>query len=72
MRYDDIKYNEITKVETIKEIIELAVREAPEKNAFEYKNPDTDEIVGVTYKEFQKDNYYLENYKVIFIFTSLC
>ena len=33
-----IKYNEVTKVETIKEILDLAVKEAGDKDAFQYKN----------------------------------
>ena len=48
-----IKYNEVAKVETIKEILDLAVKEDGEKDAFQYKDGDT--VVSVKYKEFKED-----------------
>ena len=36
----DIKYNDVPKVNTIKEIIDLAEKEAGNVNAFEYKEKD--------------------------------
>ena len=48
-----IKYNEVTKVETIKELLDLAVKEAGDKDAFQYKKGN--DIVHVTYKEFNDD-----------------
>ena len=55
-----MKYNEVTKIETIKELMDLSVKEAGDKIAFQYKsNKNKDEIVEVTYNEFQNDTYYL-------------
>ena len=48
-----IKYNEVAKVETIKELLDLAVKEAGDKDAFQYKNGN--DVVHVTYKEFNDD-----------------
>ena len=46
----------VTKVSSIKEMLNLAVKEAGDKNAFEYRNEkDHNKIVTVTYKEFEKD-----------------
>ena len=46
----------VTKVSSIKEMLELAVKEAGDKNAFEYRDDvNHDKIVEVTYKDFVKD-----------------
>ena len=44
----------VTKISSIKEMLEIAVKEAGDKTAFEYKD-ESNEIVKVTYKEFEKD-----------------
>jgi len=48
-----IKFNEVTKINSIKEMMELAVKEDGDKVAFRYR--EDDKIVDVTYKEFQND-----------------
>lgn len=48
-----IKYYEVEKIDTVKDIIDLAVKEAGDKYAFQYK--DKKDIVSVTYKEFKED-----------------
>ena len=46
----------VTKVSSIKEMLKLAVKEAGDKNAFEYRDETNhDKIVKITYKEFVKD-----------------
>ena len=45
--------NKVTKVKNIKEMLDIAVQEVGDKNAFEYK--EKDKIVCVTYKEFLQD-----------------
>lgn len=50
---EKLNYYTVTKIDTIKELIELAVKEAGNKIAFEYKNKK--DIVKVTYKEFEND-----------------
>lgn len=41
----------VTKVSSIKEMLDLAVKEAGDKNAFEYKDEvNHDKIIEVTYK----------------------
>jgi long-chain acyl-CoA synthetase len=48
--------NKPTKVTTIKEMLNLAVKEAGDKNAFAYKDEkEKDKIIEVTYAEFVKD-----------------
>ena len=49
-----MKLNEVTKVNSVKELLNLAVKEAGDKNAFQYKDKK-EKIIDVTYKEFQKD-----------------
>lgn len=49
-----MKLNDVTKVNSIKEIIENASREDGNKIAFQYKNAKGN-IVKVTYKEFEKE-----------------
>ena len=53
MRNEKLNYYSVTKIDTIKELIDLAVKEAGKNIAFEYKNKK--DIVKVTYKEFQED-----------------
>lgn len=48
-----IELNKVTKVKSIKEMLDLAVKEAGNKNAFEYKNGDR--IVKITYKQYVDD-----------------
>ena len=46
----------VTKVSSIKEMLDLAVKEAGDKNAFEYRDEvNHDKIIEVTYKEFVRD-----------------
>ena len=53
-------FNEAVKIDTIKEMMDLAVRDAAKNIAFEYRNEKKkEEIIKVTYEEFQKDTYYL-------------
>lgn len=60
MSQKNYKYNEAVKIDTVKEILDLAVKEAGDKIAFEYRNPlNKEEIIKVTYQEFQKDTYSL-------------
>lgn len=48
--------NKVTKVNSIREMLELAVKEAGKKNAFKYRDENqNDKIVKVTYKEFNND-----------------
>ena len=59
MRNEKLNYYEPTKIETIKDIIDIAVKEAGDNNAFEFKDNKTNDIVKVTYNEFKKDIDYL-------------
>ena len=54
----DIKYYDVQKVETIKQMLEMAVEQAGDKIAFKYK-AGKDKVVDVTYKEFQEDTFEL-------------
>lgn len=46
----------VTKVSSIKEMLDLAVKEAGDKNAFEYRDEvNHNKIIEVTYKEFVRD-----------------
>ena len=50
------KLNEVRMISSIKEMMELAVKEDGDKIAFQYRHETKkDKIVKVTYKEFQKD-----------------
>ena len=49
----DYPLNEVKKFSSIKEMLELAVKEAGDKVAFKYK--ENKEVRDVTYSEFQKD-----------------
>ena len=56
-----IKYNEVKKVTSIREMLELSVEEAGDKIAFQYKDEiDKEKIIKVTYKEFKQDTEELE------------
>ena len=57
MGNNKIKFNEVTKISSIKELLELAVKEAGDKIAFKYR--ENDKVVDVTYKEFQADTFAL-------------
>ena len=60
MSQKNYPYNEAIKIDTIKELMDLAVKDAGDSIAFEYKNEENKEkIEKVTYKEFQEDTYYL-------------
>ena len=60
MSNKSLELNKVTKIETIKEMMELAVKEAEDKTAFEYRNPkNKEEIIKVTYREFENDTNYL-------------
>lgn len=48
-----IKYYEVEKINTVKEIMDIAVKEAGDKYAFQYKEKKS--VVSVTYKEFEQD-----------------
>ena len=52
-RIAGIKYYDVQKVDTIKQLMQMAVEQAGDKIAFKYK--DGDKVVDVTYKEFQND-----------------
>ena len=56
MNNKKIKLNQVTKVTSIKEMLNLAVKESGEKIAFEYKSEtEKEKIIQVTYKEFAND-----------------
>lgn len=60
MSQKNYKFNEAIKIDTIKELMDLAVRDAGDSIAFEYRNEaNKEKIEKVTYKEFQEDTYYL-------------
>ena len=60
MSNKNYELNKVTKIETIKEMMQLAVKEAGDKIAFEYRNPkNKEEIIKVTYEEFENDTNYL-------------
>jgi len=50
-----IKFYEVTKIDSIKEMLALAVKEAGDKIAFKYRK--NDKVIDVTYKEFQEDTF---------------
>ena len=60
MNNKNFELNKVTKIETIKEMMQLAVKEAGDQTAFEYRNPENkEEIIKVTYREFENDTNYL-------------
>ena len=55
-----IEYNKVVKFDTIKEMMELSVKDASKTVAFKYRDEkDKEKIVDVTYEEFQNDTIYL-------------
>jgi len=55
-----LELNKAIKIDTIKELMELSVKDSAEKVAFEYRDEkDKEKIVKVTYNEFQNDTFYL-------------
>lgn len=55
-----IEYNKVVKFDTIKEMMELSVRDAAKTVAFKYRDEkEKDKIIDVTYEEFQNDTFYL-------------
>ena len=60
MSSKNYEYNKAVKIDTIKELMDLAEKEDGDKIAFEYRNEkDKSKIETITYKEFQYDTYYL-------------
>ena len=56
MRQGNYELNKAVKIDTIKEMMTLAVKEAGDKTAFEYRNPNNkEEIIKITYQEFEED-----------------
>lgn len=54
------EFNQAVKINTIKEMMDLAVKESADNIAFEYRNEKNKEkIEKVTYKKFQEDTYCL-------------
>lgn len=55
-----LELNKAIKIDTIKELMELSVKDSANKTAFEYRDEkDKEKIVKVTYEEFQNDTFYL-------------
>ena len=55
-----LELNKAIKIDTIKELMELSVKDSANKTAFEYRDEkDKEKIVKVTYNEFQNDTFYL-------------
>ena len=53
---DIYKLNDVIKIETIQEMLDLAVKNAGEEVAFQYRDEkNKDNIISVTYNEFLKD-----------------
>lgn len=60
MSEKNYEFNEAVKIDTIKELMDLAVKDAANEIAFEYRNEkNKEEIIKITYEQFQKDTYYL-------------
>lgn len=60
MSSKNYEYNKAVKIDTIKELMDLAEKEDGDKIAFEYRNEkEKSKIEAITYKEFQYDTYYL-------------
>ena len=59
--------NEVCKIDTIKEMLNLAAQEVGNQTAFEYKSDtDKEKIIKKTYKEFKQqfiENLYHDSYK---------
>jgi len=55
-----LELNKAIKIDTIKELMELSVKDSANKTAFEYRDErDKEKVVKVTYEEFQNDTFYL-------------
>ena len=55
-----IEYNKVVKFDTLKEMMELSVKDASKQVAFKYRDEkEKDKIIDVTYEEFQNDTFYL-------------
>lgn len=55
-----IEYNKVVKFDTLKEMMELSVKDAAKQVAFKYRDEkEKDKIIDVTYEEFQNDTFYL-------------
>ena len=53
---ENYELNKVTKISSIKEMLDLSKKEAGDKIAFQYKDEENkDNIVKVTYKEFNDD-----------------
>lgn len=60
MKKDVNEFNKIQKFDSIREMMELAEKQAGDKIAFEFRNEKNKEnIIKITYKEFQNDTNYL-------------
>ncbi len=56
----ELEFNKVIKINTIQELMELSVKDAAEKIAFKFRDERNKEnIIKVTYKEFQNDTFYL-------------
>lgn len=56
----ELKLNEVVKITTIKELMELCVKDAAKQIAIEYRDEKNKEnIIKVTYEEFQNDTFHL-------------
>lgn len=51
------KYYNVEKKDSIKQILNIAAKEVPNKIAFKYK--EKGEVIDVTYRQFQDDTFYL-------------
>jgi len=55
-----LELNKAIKIDTIKELMELSVKDSANKTAFEYRDEkDKEKVVKITYEEFQNDTFYL-------------
>lgn len=57
MKNENYEYNKVRKINSVREILEIATQECGDKIAFKYRK--NDKIVDVTYNEFQNDTIYL-------------
>ena len=55
-----LELNKVVKIDTIQELMDLSVKDAAKRTAFEFRDEkDKEKIVKVTYEEFQNDTFYL-------------
>lgn len=57
MKNENYELDKVTKIESIRDILNIACDECPEKQAFKYKV--NKQVVSVSYKEFRDDTYFL-------------